>query len=292
MVRVSLSNAKLATEFYEQGAELTPFDWMRPETYARALVGIKTVFCTMPHITDGLEKFRLFTRACQTAGVKHVVKLSFTHAMVSEADTMVGMGMARDKNDPFLRVPLVRMHRACDQRLMKLGHASSLHYTILFASHFMSNPAVYQGESLRRDHVFYGASHGQRVNYVSPNDVAEVSVRILLYPKTHYNVGYNLAGPEAITDGQVAQHLGAQLGLGEIKYIDQEDTESFLSRISDPDWGPVQDVADLEQLKATGVEDKLPTRGDIVKICGHTGQNFGEYLQAKQLMSPLEVAPF
>jgi len=44
------------------------------------------------------------------------------------------------------------------------------------------------------------------VNYVSPNDVAEVAVRVLMAPREHYNKEYTLTG-ETIKDQQVADLL-------------------------------------------------------------------------------------
>lgn len=65
--------------------------------------------------------------------------------------------------------------------------------TILFASHLMSSVLEYQGKTLKEEGVFYGASGGKGVNYVSPNDVADVAVRAILDPKTHKRQGYVLS---------------------------------------------------------------------------------------------------
>jgi hypothetical protein len=53
----------------------------------------------------------------------------------------------------------------------------------------MSNVLEYQGKSLKEDQQFYGASAGRGVNYVSPNDVADIAVRAILDPKTHRREG-------------------------------------------------------------------------------------------------------
>lgn len=50
------------------------------------------------------------------------------------------------------------MHRECDAMIMKAAWLSN--YTILFATHFMSNPIVYQADSIRKDGKFTGASNG------------------------------------------------------------------------------------------------------------------------------------
>jgi uncharacterized protein YbjT (DUF2867 family) len=113
-------------------------------------------------------------------------------------------------------------------------------YTILYASHFMSNPFTFQGKELRDSatlSTFYGASGNRGVNYVSPNDVAEVAVRVLLEPTEHYNKEYTLTGRESITDQQVADYIGKHLQKP-VMYVDQP-LHEFTTELQvggDPDW--------------------------------------------------------
>ena len=283
-----LSDSTFAKDLYDKGAEISQFNWNKSDTYGPALLGVKTVFCTMPHLVDGVDKFHAFTNACKNAGVKNFVKLSFSHALISEADTMKGFAMANDKEDPYLKVPFIRMHRQCDEHLIRMKFP--FNYTILFAGHFMSNPTVYQGKNLAEEHAFYGASHGRRVDYVSPNDVAEVALRAMVNPKKHHKVGYKLNGPNPITDDDVARSLGLQLGI-DIRYVDQASVQEFAKLITAPDWGSTEDVVSLENLKATGVEIDATERSssDIVKVCGHQAESFQDYLAAKETMSPMEM---
>jgi hypothetical protein len=53
----------------------------------------------------------------------------------------------------------------------------AISYTILSASHLMSAPLTSQEHYLRSERklAIYGSSAGKGINYVSPNDVAEVS---------------------------------------------------------------------------------------------------------------------
>ena len=75
------------------------------------------------------------------------------------------------------------------------------------ASHFMSNPTVYQEERLRKEHRFIGSSDSKAVAYVSPNDVADVVVKALLVPNQFKKKTLHITGAEAITDEQVAAEL-------------------------------------------------------------------------------------
>lgn len=266
------------TEFADKnkdGAEIADFDWSRTDTYDKALVGVKSVLCTAPYMKGWKENFPSFIEACRNAGVKHFIKLSFYHARVS--------------GDPFQNVPLVRAHGDCDDDLIKSG----LPYTILGASHLMSNPMTLQGRELKMDQkpaVLYGASLHKGVNYVSPNDIADVAVRILMDPRSHHNSEYSLTGPEHIKDSQVAQLLSDHLKKP-IMYVDQPlHTFKQGERMSgDPEW-LVEDLTNLEMVKASGYEqDPNFVSYDIEQICGHPAETFDAYLLMTETMTPMEM---
>jgi uncharacterized protein YbjT (DUF2867 family) len=156
-------------------------------------------------------------------------------------------------------------------------------YTILAASHFMSNIFTFQNKELRESgtlSTFYGASGNKGVNYVSPNDIAEVAVRVLLEPRAHYNKEYTLTGPASITDQEVASLLSKHIKKP-VMYVDQP-LHEFTTEImlgGDPNW-VVQDLAALEKIKATGEEEnKAFVSTDFKKLCGHEAQTFEDYLQ-------------
>lgn len=178
------------------------------------ITGVKSVLCCIPYTRLWYEHFPSFLDACKNAGVKHFIKLSFYHARVP--------------GDRFKSVALVREHGDCDEMLIKtikpekfiapvMGgdmadvgldfEVPNMSYTILYASHLMSNPFTFQGKELRQTvttpATYFGASSNRGVNYVSPNDVAEVAVRILMAPRDYYNKEYTLTG-ETIKDQQVA----------------------------------------------------------------------------------------
>jgi uncharacterized protein YbjT (DUF2867 family) len=288
-------------ELNSLGAELADFSWDREETYEKALKGVKSVFITLPYAKNWHRHFPVFLESCRKAGIKHCVKLSFYHARVS--------------GDPFQSVPLVQEHGDCDELLinmvkpgveiqpgfapdMDLGFDFSrpnMSYTILSASHFMSNPFIFQGKELRdTDHLstFYGASGNRGVNYVSPNDVAEVAVRVLMEPRAHYNKEYTLTGPEAITEQQVADLLSKYLKKP-VMYVDQPlrefSTEIKLSGV--PHW-MVEDLVTLEKIKATGKEeDHSFISNDVEKICGRKAESYEDYLRRTDMMTPMEAGP-
>jgi NAD(P)H dehydrogenase (quinone) len=273
-VRLGANGPTTLEDENKGGAEIADFNWENTD-FDKALVGVKSVLCTAPYVRDWEKYFVPFLNACKKAGVKHVVKLSFYHS--------------RLPGDPFQDVPLVRAHGDCDEALINSG----LSYTILAASHLMSNPLTFQGRELRADQkpaVLYGASAGQAVNYVSPNDVAECAVRVLLEPKAHHNKEYTLTGPEAIKDQMVAQFLSDHLKKP-IMFVDQPlHTFEEAERMSgDPEW-LVEDLVALEKVKASGFEENPDFVTDhIKKICGHNAENFESYLRMVEYMTDIEV---
>jgi hypothetical protein len=273
----------------------------------------------MPHHTTWHHNYNKFIESAKSAGVKHFVsfevslrmrilrktnfptslihftpslsqvKLSFYHALVCEAPQMKGFGTRTTDTDPFLKVPLIQMHRECDMKLIRLP--ITCNYSIRFASHFMSNATVYQADRIRDHLSFVGASGGKKINYISPNDVAKVAVRCLLAPKEHHRVGYTLTGPNAITDKEMAEKLSKMLQVN-IEYKDLP-VEDFAGTAEDTDWGPSLDVAYLEYVKASGVEEEANFAShDLHKVCGTDGETFDQYLQAQGLMTPRELSCF
>jgi uncharacterized protein YbjT (DUF2867 family) len=287
----------------KRGAEIADFAWNREETFEKALKGVKSVLCTIPYTKNWHRHFSSFLEACRTAGVKHFVKISIYHARV--------------KDDVFQQVPLVREHGFCDNELIQtvlpevnvnpimgvdLADAGfdfsrpNMSYTILYASHYMSNPFTFQGKELRdttmRPCTYYGASNNRGVNYVSPNDVAEVAVHCLLEPRAHYNKEYTLTGPEAIKEQQVADLLSKYLNKP-IVYVDQPPREFDIeTKVSgEPHW-VADDLVALEKIKATGAEEHHSfISRDFERICGHKPETFEDYLRRTDTMTPIEAGP-
>jgi len=275
-VRIGVHHPDANEDLAKLGVDVATFDWKDEDTYAPALAGVKSVMCTAPYVANWQQRFPAFLRACHQAGVKHIVKLSFYHA--------------RSSGDVFQDVPLVRAHGDCDELLANSGIA----YTILAATHFMSNPFVFQGENLRADQkpaTLFGASGEKGINYVSPNDVAEISVHALMEPKPHYNKEYTITGPEAIKDQAVAGYLSKYLNKP-IMYVDQplhtfEDQEKAAG---DPEW-LIKDLVALEKIKASGAEEDASfVSKDFETICGHPAEKYEDYLSNTRTMTKIETA--
>jgi len=278
-VRLGCADAEVSevSKLVEKGAQVKEFVWEKDYTYANALKDVHSVYVAFPADGEMADLYPKFIAACKKAHIKHVVQLSFFHAMKEHSTGMANFATMTKSDDPFLSIPMIKIHGWCDERLVK----SKLNYTILFASHLMSNPLRYQSEQIRKENKFYGASGGKGVNYVSPNDCAEVAVSALMEPKKHYHDSYNLTGAKAISDIEVAELISAQEGKI-ITFVDTLPTEGV-----DPNFMA------LEHIKASGAEDSVAfVSKDFVKVCGHEQETYSDYIQNKAAMSPKEVVAF
>jgi NAD(P)H dehydrogenase (quinone) len=283
-VRLGTGKTDSLYEMHQKGAEIVDFSWNREETYANALKGIKSVFITIPYEKNWHKHFQSFLKACKKAQVKHFVKVSFHLSKVSD--------------DVFHRVPLVKRHANCDELLMKMimpdeEHLSRMSYTILYASHFMSNPLIFHGKELRSiqaSSTIYDATRNHSTNYVSPNDVAEVAVRTLLAPRDHYNRFYTITGPELTTNFDIAILLSKYFNKS-IQCVDQHLSEysDNLKRCGMAKWW-VKDLVSMQRIIATGFEEKLGAwnLNDFERICGHPPESFADYLTRTETMTKME----
>lgn len=191
-------------------------------------------------------------------------------------------------------VPFCKFHASCDDFLFRTAasHDSPMNCTILACSHLMSTPLFTQGSLLKKEHKFVTASCGMGVNYVSPNDVADAAVVVILNEEPHRNQVYNLTGPGPITDAQVAQLLSQQYGT-HIEYtpLGLNDYIAALKKRGLPAW-QVKDCAAFEEIKASGVHE-LPTSytQDLTNITGKKPETFVDFLKNHSCMRPGKTFP-
>lgn len=264
----------IAKVLEEKGAEIVDFNWADQASYDEVLSGVKSVFCTLPHMEGWAEVFPAFIKACKKSKVEHFVKISFLRNL-AQAELY-------RKNVPF-----VRFHSTCDDLLEHAKSDSRISYTILCCSHLMSTPILHQGNRFLEEKTFVTASYGMGVSYVSPNDVAAASLVVLLNLKKHRNKEYNLIGP-IITDSKVCKLLSDAYGYEILhKPIGYHEYVADISRRGLPEWF-VKDSAEFERMKASGIDEELAEErlNHLEKVIGRPAEGFEEYLQNKDSMRP------
>ena len=127
---------------------------------------------------------------------------------------------------------------------------------------------------------------------MSPNDIADAAVVVLMDRKTHRNKVYNLSGPGPITDRQVSRLLTEFYGT-DIQHIEMgyHDYKKDVKARGLPDW-LVRDSAEFEKMKASGVDELSSSYSpDLEKIIGKKPETFKDYLQNKSCMRPGATFP-
>jgi uncharacterized protein YbjT (DUF2867 family) len=258
----------------EKGAEVVAYDWSDEASFKTALHGVKTVFCTIPHMENWNVVFPSFLHCCKDAKIEHFVKISF-------------FGAGRVDSPYRQNVPFVKFHGTCDDILEQAVTDSRISYTILGASHLMATPLLHQGRLLREEHKFITASYGMGVNYISPNDVSDAAMVVLLNMKPHKNKTYNLSGPYPITDRAVAKLL-SEFYDTKIEHVPLgfHDYEKDVKERGLPEW-LVRDSAALEKMKASGIDELASSyTTDLEELIGRKPETFREYITKKSAMRP------
>ena len=253
----------------EKGAEVVDFDWTDPMCYDAVLKGVKTVVCSLPHMESHQDAFTGFVVSCKEHKIEHFIKISFLH------------------NDEYRKnVPMAHFHNVCDELLEQAPKTSRIKYTILATSHLMSTPLLTQGDLLFKDYKYVTASYGMGVNYVSPNDVADAAIVVLMDRMTHRNKTYNLTA-RPITDREVAKQLSVayQTPIEHIELGYHDYVQSVKSR-GLPTWLS-KDAAAFEKMKASGIDEELGiyTR-DLEKLIGRKPESFVDYLRHTETQRP------
>lgn len=151
----------------------------------------------------------------------------------------------------------------------------------------MTTPLLTQGDYLNTEHKYVTASYGMGVDYVSPNDVADAAMVVLLNLKDHRNKVYNLTNVEPTTDRQVAAALSKAYGT-KIQHIElgYHDYVEHLKTRKIPAW-LAKDAAAFEKMKASGIdEDPHNYYSDMVKLVGRKPESFSAYLKNKASQRP------
>jgi uncharacterized protein YbjT (DUF2867 family) len=193
--RVSVRPTSNRSDLQALGVSLVEADLNDVGSLENAMDGIQKVYFATPLVPNMIQLSSSIIRAAQSAGVKHLVKLSGGGAEI-ELDAMA------------------RWHRAVEKEMEQSGIA----YTFLRSNSFMQNLSKFNSQTIRDHGVFY-ASHGDgKSAYIDVRDIARVAYRVLT-EEGHQNKAYYLSGPEALSGAEIAKILSSATGKV-IKYVD------------------------------------------------------------------------
>ncbi|MFC7876202.1 NmrA family NAD(P)-binding protein [Isoptericola sp. NPDC057391] len=163
------------------------FDFTGPATWGGAFDGVRSMFLVRPPAIGDVKRDLLpAMAAARAAGVEHVVFLSL-------------QGAEKNKVVP---------HASVEAWL----RGSGLTWTFVRASFFHQNLSTTHVTDVRdRDEILVPAGKGATA-FVDAEDVGAVAAAALLDPGRHRNRAWTVTGPRALTYGQVADILTAELG--------------------------------------------------------------------------------
>src|SRR5260370_1987921 len=177
------------------GCEPVLADYADKQSLRKALNGVTSVYLVCSPIPQLVELESNMVDACKESGVKHVV-----------LNSALGAG---DYGKSF-----PSWHRKVEDKLKMTG----LNYTILRPNGFLQNIVTYNAPSIRAQSAFYVAMGDAKVSYLDVGDIAVVAVKAL-HGGAHAGKTYELNGPEAISNGELAKRISKAAGRA-VSYVD------------------------------------------------------------------------
>lgn len=169
------------------GVEVVVGDLSRPATLDPAFRGADKLFLVSSPALDVETLHGNALEAAKRAGVRHVVRLSARNAAQGSPQV------------------LLRVHGEVDENLSRSG----LSFTILRSHSFFQNTLM-QATTVAADGVMYGISPDGALSMIDSRDVALAAVSVLT-GNGHSGRIYDLTGPEAVSNAQIAERLSAAL---------------------------------------------------------------------------------
>ncbi len=171
-------------------------DFADKATLASVLEGIEAVFLVCGPVPQLVELESNMIEVCRRVGVRHIV-----------LNSALGAGKF-NKSFP-------KWHAQVEETLK----ASKLDYTIIRPNGFMQNIVAYNAPTIRKDHAFYSAMGDARVSLIDVRDVGAVVARVLREPEQHVGKIYELNGPEALSNAEIAERISRVIGT-KISFVD------------------------------------------------------------------------
>ena len=195
-VRAAVHSTNRASAMRANGTEQVEVELADRRSVAAALEGVAKLFVLLPLVPNLADLAGNVVEEAKKAGVKYIIHSS---------------GMGADAPQP---ITLASWHRQAEEAL----RGSGIPHTILRPNSFMQNYVHFAGATIRSQNAFYLPCGDGRVSLVDVRDIAAVAAS-LLTKGGHEGRAYNVTGPEALSNYEVASIFSDVLGRG-IAYVD------------------------------------------------------------------------
>ena len=197
-VCAGVRSQRSAAAVEQLGAEAVVVDLRDTESIRAALTGVERALSLSPLVPDQAELGVKFVEAARLAGVGYVVRVSSFGAGSPE-------------------ITLNDWHREAEAAL----EGSGIPYTLVRPNFFMQNYLAFAAATVRAEDAFYLPHGDGAISSIDVRDIASV-VATLLTGDGHHGVAYELTGPQALTNHDVAGILSRSAGRT-IEYVDVSD---------------------------------------------------------------------
>lgn len=201
-VRAAVQSKNRAQEIKNTGAELVEMNFNNTETVNAAFKGVQKLFLLTPFAPNMVEISENLVEQARKANVDHIVKQSAFGSNMNQVTT---------RN---------RLH----QEVEEIIELSGINYTFLRPMPFMQNYLGF-ADSIRTQGTFSIPVGDSKTSFVDTRDIAAVAVQALTKSKEHTNKVYNITGPEAISNYEIAEIL-SNIGKKRITYVDVSDNDA------------------------------------------------------------------
>ena len=234
------------------GVKTVIADFRDKASMLAALRGVERVFLVCSPIRELVELEGNAIDACKEAGVKLIV-----------LNSALGAG-DYDKSFPS-------WHRKVEDKLK----ASGIAHVILRPNGFMQNTITYLAPSIRAQGAFFDAMGDAKTSYVDVRDVAAVAAKALT-EQAHSGKTYELNGPEAIAQADLAKRIAAKAGR-EVKHVNipREAHQKAMFDLGMPEW-QVNALLELQDYYVSGRAASVD--GLIPKLVGRPARTMDAFL--------------
>jgi uncharacterized protein YbjT (DUF2867 family) len=221
------------------GTQTVIADFADEESLRKALAGIEAVYLVCSPIPQLVELESNVIEACEDIGVRHVV-----------LNSALGAGRF-DKSFPS-------WHHKVEEKLK----STELSHTILRPNGFLQNILAFDAPTIRTEGAFYAAMGDVKVSMIDVRDVAVAAARSLRTPGEHAGQTYELNGPEAVSNADVASRISRITGRT-VKYVNIPESAQRKAMLDAgmPEW-QVNAILELQEYYRSGacaeITDGLP----------------------------------
>ncbi len=234
--------------------EIVEIDFQDKESLHAAFTHIDKLFLITPMAEDQLEMAKTLVDEAKKTGVKHIVKLS-------------AMGADMEPG-----IQLCRLHREIEKYIEDSG----IKYTFLRPTSFMQNFVNYSADEIKNEGKIYQPTGDGKIGYVDARDVAAVGIEALM-GNGHEGRIYELTGPEAISNSEVAQILSEVTGK-RIEFIDitNDEARKAMTNQEMPGWMIDTMIELYEVYKSGNANQVFDTVQAVTNRKPHTFRQFAK----------------